>query len=119
MSDKKIVDWTGQPIPSQLLTGGESARDSVKHDISNTNSKNFDQKIYMFPESYNALRREIYENWPTLWALVSWRMANKAEEFIEHMNEATDLNIVFDTEKVEWICDQYLTKLRRMRGLNG
>lgn len=117
--DKWIVDELGNNLVPLGKTGSDSDRDSQKHDIEGSNKKNFDQKLYFFPESYNALRKEIHDNWPTLWALVSWRMAYNAQEFVEYMNEATELNLVFDTEKVAWICDQYLTALRRMRGLSG
>lgn len=79
--------------------------------------ENFDQKIYLFPPMYNELRRELHDHWPQLWALTAWRMAYKAEEFVEYLNSATDLNLVVDSESVDWTCEQYLTKLRQMRGL--
>lgn len=80
--------------------------------------KNFDEKIFMFPESYNALRKELVENWPNLWALVGWRMAHRAEEFVEYMNDALDVAVVFDTEAVDFICSTYLSLLRKKRGLS-
>lgn len=105
------------------LTGDDSqtdrARGDMQHDpIANPNTKNFDQKIYLFPESYNALRRELYENWPVLWASVQYQMAYRAEEFMEKMNHFCDLKLVLDSDKVGWICDQYLTALRKKRGLS-
>src|SRR3990172_4847234 len=44
-------------------------------------------KIYMFPESYNALRRELHDNWPNLWNIVSYAMAFDAITFIELMDQ--------------------------------
>lgn len=86
------------------------------HDMDKSEkTKNFDQKIYMFPPAYNALRREIHDNWPTLWQLCSWYMANRPEEFCSIMNGATDLRVVFDSGAVNWMCDKWLAKLIEMR----
>lgn len=81
-------------------------------------AKNFDQKIYMFPESYNQLRKELVEHWPHTWAQVSWAMAYKAEDFVATMNEALDMKLQFDTGKVEAICLEYLNALRKLRGVS-
>jgi hypothetical protein len=97
--------------PGQLDSG------IYKHSLDGK-EKNFDQKIFMFPESYNQLRKELVENWPNLWALVAWRMANRAEEFVEIMNDALDVAVVFDTEAVDFICSTYLSLLRKKRGLS-
>lgn len=79
---------------------------------------NFDQKIYMFPPHYNWLRTELVEHWQdTLWPLVAWRMAYKAEEFAEYMNAATGLAIAVDSDAVDWSCEQWLKALRKMRGV--
>lgn len=78
-------------------------------------TKNFDQKIYMFPPAFNALRREIHDNWPTLWSMVSWYMANRPEEFCAIMNDACDVRVVFDSGAVNWMCDVWLEKLKVMR----
>jgi len=86
------------------------------HDMDkSSNSKNFDQKIYMFPPAYNALRKELFENWPALWALVGWYMANRPEEFCSIMNGATDLRVIFDSGAVNWMCEKWLNKLISMR----
>lgn len=79
----------------------------------------FSEKIYMFPEAYNALRRELSTHWPALWQVTQWRMAYKAEEFVEQMNAALDMNIVFDSAKVSWICEQYLAALEKRRNAKG
>lgn len=78
-------------------------------------TKNFDQRVYYFPESYNQLRKELCENWPTLWALVSWPMVFAAQVFIENMNEALDMNEVLDSERVDAVCSAYLAELQRRR----
>lgn len=90
-----------------------------QHDMESqaSNSKNFDQKIYMFPESYNALRRELVTYWPTLWKLVGWPMAFAANVFIETMNDALDLRVVLDSNKVDAICSEYLQALQKRRGI--
>lgn len=77
--------------------------------------KNFDQKIYMFPESYNQLRKELHDYWPNLWAGVSWPMAFAANMFVERMNEALDMTIQFDSGKVDFICESFLVKLQDLR----
>jgi len=96
--------------PSQLDKG------KYRHDYDPNSKRNFDEKIFMFPESYNALRKELHDNWPNLWALVGWRMAHRAEEFVEYMNDALDLAVVFDTEAVDFICTTYLNALKKKRG---
>lgn len=86
------------------------------HDMSKSEkTKNFDQKIYLFPPAYNALRRELHDNWPTLWQISSWYMANRPEEFCAIMNEATSLRVIFDSGAVNWMCDQWLNQLIRLR----
>lgn len=87
------------------------------HDESGQSSKNFDQKILWFPPHYNYLRQELYENWQPLWALVGYRMFARHEEFVEWMNEATNLKLVLDSQAVDWLCEQYLKRLRAMRGV--
>lgn len=90
------------------------------HDMESDNhiSKSFDQKIYLFPPSYNALRQELNDHWPTLWQHVQWAMAFAAGLFIERMNDALDLNVQLDSGKVDAICATYLQALRKKRGLS-
>ena len=76
------------------------------------------EKVYMMPESYNALRRELNENWPTLFAQVGWCMAFDAVTFIEMMDGALDTKTTFDNDKVTAICHKYLNLLRNKRGLS-
>lgn len=81
-----------------------------------TRQQNFDQFVNWYPPHYNHLRRELYENWQPLWALVGFRMFARHEEFVEWMNEATNLKLVLDSQAVDWTCEQYLKRLRAMRG---
>lgn len=108
---------SGAPIlsadPSQVDKG------IYKHKWEPNKVKNFDEKIFMFPESYNELRKELHNHWPELWAIVSWRMAHRAEEFVEQMNAALDLAVVFDTEAVDFISTTFLNALRKKRGLSS
>lgn len=85
---------------------------------------NFDQKVFMFPEEYNELRKELMLNWPELWKnwRCQWAMAFDAEIFVEFMN--TKLNGVYriamatdDKQKeIGYICGTFLKELRRLRG---
>lgn len=113
--DHHVTEELTRPqTPFQPTDEGDKDKGPYKHELDNK-PKNFDQKLYMFPESYNALRKELVENWPEIWKVVGWFMAHDAPSFVEIMNEATQLRIQFDTDKVSWICDQYWKKLREMR----
>lgn len=92
-------------------------------------AKNFDQKIFMFPESYNLLRQElsVYWNDPnkkpywTDWNC-GWAMAFSAEDFIEYMNSHLDgvFRVIAATRDDEFaidhICKLFLDELRKRRG---
>lgn len=99
--------------PQQVVAG----EDAVLTDVENSHRKNFDEKIYMMPESYNALRKELVEEWPEIWPLVSYYMAFNAVQFVEAMNVGTGLKVQFDTTKVDSICKTYLNFLRKKRGV--
>lgn len=101
--------------PQQVVAGV----DKVVTDLTNSDTKNFDEKIYMFPESYNALRKELCEEWPEIWPFVGWYMANNAQMFVNLMNEGTGLKLQFDSDKVESICKTYLNFLRNKRGVSS
>lgn len=97
------------------------AVDSTRHrhtayDPEAAKKKNFDQKIYMFPEVFNALRRELMTYWPHTWQGAQWYMGNNAQEFVHYMNDALGLKVQFDSAKVEAICQVFLSKLRSDRG---
>ena len=80
---------------------------------------NTDEKVYMFPPSFNALRTELSDNWPELFSKVGWCMAFDAPVFIEMMDAALDTKTTFDTAKVNSICLKYLNKLRNKRGISS
>lgn len=120
-----ILGPDGKPVISWAVAGEMAAdyrTDKEKglhhHDMEKSaNSKNFDQKIYMFPESYNELRRELYNNWQdSIWPQVSWAMAFAANLFVERMNEFLDLKVQLDSDRVDYICTVYLNELRKRRG---
>ena len=80
---------------------------------------NFDEKVYLFPESFNALRRELHDYWPNLWQQVGFVMAFDAVVFIELMDAALDTKTTFDSDKVDGICKKYIDLLRNKRGFSG
>ena len=99
------------------LQSAPGKSEEVVQDLENKEKKNFDQKIYMFPESYNALRKELYENHPTLWQVVGYYMGHNGNLFVHAMNVVLDMNVQFDTDKVDAICKQFLDRLRQHRGV--
>ena len=76
------------------------------------------EKTYWFPESYNALRIELFQNWPNLWQAVGYVMAYDGPVFCELMDAALDTKTTFDTATVGGICAKYLDLLRNKRGLS-
>lgn len=88
--------------------------------------KNFQDKVYLFPASFNALRRELDENWKTLFTSVNpetglslaYCMANDAPQFVGILNGALDLVVQFDSENVDGICKTFLDALRVKRGVS-
>lgn len=88
--------------------------------------KNLDQKIYLFPEEFNALRRELEENWPTFFTSVNpefgfspaWAMVHNGPQFIGLMNGALDTDVQLDTENIAGTCKIFLNKFRAMRGVS-
>lgn len=117
---ENLVDRGEANIGAAVLIAPEDQSDKALgfhyHDMDKSEkTKNFDQKIYMFPPAFNALRKELHEHWPSLWALSSWYMANRPEEFCSIMNGATDLRVIFDSGAVDWMCRQWLAKLQKMR----
>lgn len=92
--------------------------DPTKHDMSkDRTNEHISKKVYMFPESFNALRQEMEANYPNLWAFVGNDMAFNAQRFIHKMDEALDEVTQFDSGNVDGICKKYLDKLRAKRGL--
>lgn len=89
-------------------------------------NKEFSQKIYLLPDSFNALRSELDNYWPTLFNSVdpttgvslAWCMAFKAEDFIAIMNSTFNTLVQYDTENVDGICKEFLNVLREKRGVS-
>lgn len=103
------------------------------------NGKNFDEKIFMFPEEFNLLRQELFTHWnpgktgkyphhalaPNIrwdhWQC-GWAMAFSAEDFVEYMNTGLDgvfkvIAITNDDElRIKNICKIFLDELRKRRG---
>lgn len=76
-------------------------------------------KVYLMPESYNALRRELHDNWPKLWEVSQWCMAFDGPSFVRIMDNALDMVTQFDTANVDGICKKFLDGLRAKRGLSA
>jgi hypothetical protein len=82
------------------------------------------KNIFMFPESYNELRKELYTHWPELWndPRGGWAMAFDAELFVEFMNSKLDGVYKVrpatnnDELAIDYICKTFLTELRKRRG---
>lgn len=87
---------------------------------------NFDKKIYLFPESFNALRRELEENWQEFFIEVNldvgmspaYAMVFDAAKFVGMCNGFFDLMIQFDSESVDGICKEILDAARKKRGVS-
>lgn len=114
---KSLTEESARQLAEIKPTNHSLAEDTTGHRLVGKTA-NFDQKIYIHPESYNHLRMELAGHWPGLWSYVGWAMAHKAELFIERMNDATDLKLQFDTAKVDSTCLAYLNALRKMRGIS-
>jgi hypothetical protein len=97
-----------------------SKGDPTKHDMSVDRTKeHISTKVYMFPESYNALRRELVDHWPNLWnSPVQYMMWNNGPMFVQAMDLILDTVTQFDTENVDGICKKFLDELRVKRGLS-
>ena len=98
-----------------------STDDSVhKHDLSiDRTQEHISKKVYMFPDSYNALRVELHDYWPTLWnGGAGYLMAFDGPAFIELMNQSLDLMIQFDSDNVDGMCKKILDELRVKRGMS-
>jgi len=121
-------------LPTKFATPFEDAANLPKHESHMYNNApldkdtgdqradpnaNIDQKVYWFPEAYNALRIEMHEHWPSLFAAVGWFMAHDGIRFIECMDAALDTKTTFDSAKVNGICAKYLDLLRNKRGLSS
>jgi len=81
-------------------------------------------KVFMFPESFNELRKELCLHWPDLWVdpKCGWAMAFDMAMFIEFMNSKLGMPlrisvVVENDEKFcDLVCTTFLTTLRKKRG---
>lgn len=114
-ADEEVASYK----PQQVLapTAYDLANSTALEEQGDSSKRNFDQKIYYFPDSYNALRLELYEQWPELWPLVGYYMAFDGPMFVEAMNAGLEVKVQFDTSKIDAICSFYLNELRKKRGL--
>jgi hypothetical protein len=132
--DKEATDERAQKIASSEHDAGILAPDAAlpknqQHEYSGDSAakqKNFDQKVYLFPESFNALRRELEDNWPNLFnefnpeigMSIGYAMAFNSEVFIGAMNGALDMAEQYDSGNVDAICKAFLNALRAKRGVS-
>lgn len=141
MTDKSLADKLGitgdkltKILPTKFATPFEDAANLPKQEANRYNAAPLDkdtgdkrndpndhilEKTYFFPESYNALRRELHDNWPNLWQAVQYVMAYDGPVFVELMDAALDTKTTFDTATVGGICAKYLDLLRNKRGLSS
>lgn len=73
------------------------------------------ENVQLFPEIFNELRTEMYNNFPTLWSIVGGMMVHDHENFIEYMNAATDSKVHPLTENLAEGCEVWLKKLKLMK----
>lgn len=122
-------------LPLKFATEADDLANLPKHEVKNytggkedsepgrmtklvAENAHISEKVYLFPDSFNALRIEMYEHWPNLFQAVGWAMANDAIKFIETMDDALDTKTTFDSAKVDAISKKYLDLLRAKRGLS-
>lgn len=76
--------------------------------------------LYLHSEEFNALRKELYENWrDTLWARFGWAMVNQPPLFVAGMCEALGLVFIgFDSADESGTCLRFLNALRERRGVS-
>ena len=87
----------------------------------------FSKKVYYMPEEFNALRRELEENWNDFFTTVSpftgtspaWCMVFDAPQFIGFCNGMTGLAVQFDSGDVANICKTFLNAFRKLRGVSA
>jgi hypothetical protein len=87
----------------------------------NTTEHRAEHILYLHSEEFNALRREMYENWQdTFWAKHGWKMVNQPAEFVADM--CSDLGLVFigfDSGDEAGTCLRFLNALRARRGVSS
>jgi hypothetical protein len=81
----------------------------------------FSEKLYIFPESFHALRIELQTNWPNLWnSPLQYLMWADQASFIETLCEALGIvMLTFDSANLDGYSKQFLDALRTRRGLSA
>lgn len=105
-------------ILDEVADTGKDANDPTNSLVKAKPEDHISKKVYMMPESFNALRRELEAQYPTLWQYVQGDMAWNAQRFIHKMDEALGTVTQFDSANVDGICKRFLDKLRSKRGLS-
>lgn len=113
--------------PDENVAGSDAALDSHNRHAPVDKNAPFDKKVYYFPEEFNALRRELEENWNEFFTTVNplsgtspaYCMVFDAPQFIGYCNGITGLAVQFDTENVSGICKTFLNAFRKMRGVSA
>ena len=138
--DKRLADDTEQlearrqeldkTAPDENYRGSDASLPAnQQHDYDPSalaRKKNFDQKIYLFPPEFNALREELETNYPVFFTSVNpelgyspaWAMIHNAPNFIGMLNGACDTDVQLDTENVSGTCKIFLNRLRALRGVS-
>lgn len=107
--EKKVLD--------EVADTRKAENDPTNSLVKAKSTDHISKKVYMMPESFNALRRELQANYPTLWQYVQGDMAWNSQRFIHKMDEALGTVTQFDSANVDGICKRFLDKLRAKRGL--
>jgi hypothetical protein len=113
--------------PDSSHAGADISLPANQQDKRVADNAAFDKKIYLFPEEFNALRRELEENWPHFFTSVNpldgtspaWCMVFNAPQFVGYCNGATGLDLQFDSNNVAGICKAFLNAFRKMRGISS
>lgn len=81
--------------------------------------KHFSEKLFIFPESLHALRRELETNWPNLWnSPLQYYLWSDQASLVETLCEALGIVIRdFDSANLDGYCKQFLDELRERRGM--
>lgn len=116
--ERAASDITPVPQDSYLPAG--------QKDKPAADNAHFSEKLYFFPESFNALRRELEDNYPHFFTSVNpemgmspaYAMVFDAPKFVGMCNGALDMDLPFDSQNVDGICKKFLNGFRAMRGVS-
>jgi hypothetical protein len=85
-----------------------------------TDQRHFSEKLFIFPESFHALRIELQTYYPNLWNTpIQYLLWADQAGFVEKMTEALSMVIRdFDSANLDGYCKQFLDELRERRGVS-